>query len=257
VEKKRGRPPKPEAQKRQQIGVRISPTLKSELVAAAKKNERSVGQEAEMRLQQSFDLQKELGDEETHHLLRAIASEIDHLQTINKNKRWHKDLQTWASVAEMMGQGPIQRFKPYPPHHDDAFDPHRQRLREVSAKKRVVFEVFRENQISIDTKLPLNTIQSGLLAGVNGHSRILPRRLEMKQIESLSLPAPLETELLEALEQLEVLDQLELAVRSSISELLEPYVEVEKEGREIFFEWQERNLENLARNQAKTTNGKI
>lgn len=51
----RGRPPKPDAEKRQQIGVRTSPALKAMLEAAAAENGRSVAQEAELRLLASFD----------------------------------------------------------------------------------------------------------------------------------------------------------------------------------------------------------
>jgi len=48
-----GRPPS--AVRRQQIGVRTSPSLKAQLEEAARTNGRSVAQEAELRLIASFD----------------------------------------------------------------------------------------------------------------------------------------------------------------------------------------------------------
>ncbi|RYG86879.1 MAG: hypothetical protein EON58_21230 [Alphaproteobacteria bacterium] len=52
--KERGRPRLSPGQKRQQIGVRTSPSLKTALEAAAAANCRSVAQEAEWRLERSF-----------------------------------------------------------------------------------------------------------------------------------------------------------------------------------------------------------
>lgn len=52
--KERGRPRKPDGEKRQQIGVRLSPSLKAALETAAAANCRSVAQESEWRLEQSF-----------------------------------------------------------------------------------------------------------------------------------------------------------------------------------------------------------
>jgi hypothetical protein len=50
--------------------------------------------------------------------VQAIASEIVQIQKMT-GKRWHKDLKTWASVAEMLFAGPIHNFDPDRPQDDE------------------------------------------------------------------------------------------------------------------------------------------
>lgn len=74
--KKVGRPPKPDTEKRQQIGVRTSPELKDHLEAAAGANGRSVAQEAEYRLQQSFADDKLFGSNNLKTVMLALSFQM-------------------------------------------------------------------------------------------------------------------------------------------------------------------------------------
>jgi Arc-like DNA binding dprotein len=68
----RGRPPKtPGEAKRAQFNTRVRPSLKSALDVAAQANRRSVSEEVEARLEQSFSLETILGSQEA--LLPAAA----------------------------------------------------------------------------------------------------------------------------------------------------------------------------------------
>lgn len=69
-----GRPAKPIHEKRQQIGVRTSSALKAMLENAAAENGRSVAQEAEFRLENSF-----LADD-VRSICSAILSEIERIK---------------------------------------------------------------------------------------------------------------------------------------------------------------------------------
>jgi hypothetical protein len=69
---RRGRPPKtPGEAKRAQFNTRVRPSLKSALDVAAQANRRSVSEEVEARLEQSFSLETILGSQEA--LLPAAA----------------------------------------------------------------------------------------------------------------------------------------------------------------------------------------
>jgi hypothetical protein len=74
----------------------------------------------EARLLATCDL-----DREGVELVRTISAGIAQIQKMT-GKRWHKDLKTWASVAEMLSVGPIHNFDPDRPQDDElveaAFD---------------------------------------------------------------------------------------------------------------------------------------
>jgi hypothetical protein len=71
-ETRRGRPPKTAGEaKRAQFGTRLRPSLKAALDAAAGENGRSLSEEIEARLEQSFALEELLGSQEA--LFPAVA----------------------------------------------------------------------------------------------------------------------------------------------------------------------------------------
>src|SRR5262245_2356565 len=84
--KRRGRPSRaPDPGERVKLGLRVTPTLKQHLDTAAQNGGRSQSQEAEFRLEQSFDRGDLLSDAltlayspELAGLLLTIAAAIDH-----------------------------------------------------------------------------------------------------------------------------------------------------------------------------------
>lgn len=112
--KKIGRPPKPEAEKRQQIGVRTSPELKAQLEESAAKNGRSVAQEAEFRLVQSFEFEALLGDAETRGFVIEIARQIEAVESVTE-KAWTSDAATYFATRDLISDV-VKRSRPTPPN---------------------------------------------------------------------------------------------------------------------------------------------
>lgn len=94
----RGRPPKPEAEvKREQMSFRVTPARRDQLVAAAEATGRSIAQEVELRLEQSFAREKEAGSRSAAILsdfTRLSASAIE-AQT---GASWLEDPDTFLQV---------------------------------------------------------------------------------------------------------------------------------------------------------------
>lgn len=90
-----GRPPKSESEKRQQIGVRTSPELKELLEGAASANGRSVAQEAELRLLESFRHQ----DQRTQAVMGHLAALATSIQ-LRMGNAWYDDYAAWVAFDE-------------------------------------------------------------------------------------------------------------------------------------------------------------
>lgn len=102
---RRGRPPKGNfINKSQTLTTRITPKLKKALEKAAKENGRSVSQETELRLRNSFDtslqnntphsqLIETMGGEKSFALLRLMGFIISHIQEC-MGKTWDEDKDT-------------------------------------------------------------------------------------------------------------------------------------------------------------------
>jgi hypothetical protein len=99
-EKRVGRPPKADAEKRQQIGVRTSADLKARLERAAAANGRSVAQEAELRLIQSFENDDLLGPTNRSTFIR-MAAQIARAEAAT-GKSWLTDLTTYCAAGLLM-----------------------------------------------------------------------------------------------------------------------------------------------------------
>lgn len=110
--KRVGRPSKPEAEKRQQIGVRTSPQLKGRLEAAAKEMGRSVAQEAEYRLDESFALEELLGSPATKSLLIELARKIA-LAEKEAKASWNTDITSHRLATKLVGQA-MKDARPLP-----------------------------------------------------------------------------------------------------------------------------------------------
>lgn len=107
-----GRPRKSPEERRKEATLRLDPEARRKLMEAAKKAERSFAADLEARLVATSDL-----DHQGIELVQAIAKEIAQIQKMT-GKRWHKDLKTWAVVAEMLRSGPVNDFNPDTPQND-------------------------------------------------------------------------------------------------------------------------------------------
>lgn len=112
-EVKMGRPLKKPEDRRREATLRLDPHHRVILKDAAQTAGRSFTGELEARLVATCDL-----DGKGVELVQAIASEIARIQRMT-GKSWHKDLSTWAAVAEMFRIGPIHDFDPDQPHNDE------------------------------------------------------------------------------------------------------------------------------------------
>ena len=110
--RKIGRPPKSESDRRQQIGVRTSPSLKMRLEQAAASNGRSVAQEAELRLVQSFEADDLVGGPEKRRLAVQIASEIARAEAASGKGR-ASDLATHIAATKLI-KAVLARATPIP-----------------------------------------------------------------------------------------------------------------------------------------------
>lgn len=89
VDPKRGRPIKaPGVAKRAQFNARLRPAIREKLEAAARENQRSVSEEAETRLEQSFVFETAL--QGPYPLMMAVAFEIagQHAAMFEKRPEW-------------------------------------------------------------------------------------------------------------------------------------------------------------------------
>jgi hypothetical protein len=109
-----GRPRKKPEDLRKIATLRLCPEVRRKLKEAATKAGRSFAADLEARLVATCDL-----DHQGVELVRAIAKEVVQIEQITR-KRWHKDLKTWAVIAEMLRIGPVNDFNPDLPQNDES-----------------------------------------------------------------------------------------------------------------------------------------
>lgn len=263
VEKRRGRPSLPEDQKRQQIGVRVSPELKAELEAVAASNGRSVAQEAELRLLQSF---ADGFDPTTTALLRDIGKEIMQVQKATKG-RWFKSVKTWGAVAAALERGAFVRAKPdfaaddealadAWDHYVEADTEHSQIIAEldklgfVASKDEAVNALLGAARLQPQRGMFGNRSGLGGLlgAGVAPDDNTWPGWLPFRQREHELLTqspdyAENREELLALHTKLAEADAKRGAARAAWSELYGHYVRDELEGRKWYLDYRKRLAE--------------
>lgn len=245
TEAKKGRPALPDDQKRQQIGVRTSPALKLALEAAAAENGRSVAQEAEWRLQQSFDDQRRAGGEHTDQLLRAMAGEIEQIEAETR-KRWNKDLVTWAAVDRLFQNGPIKRLRPDLTSDDEVVMEAWKRIYAAEQEKKEICALLSLHQIYVMPGLPEKP-KSARRGGIFGASAApQPNRdKERKAVDALVEDAAERAEAMNLIDRLEALDESHRKADADWSEALRPYHEAEAKGRDIFRQMMQRRAQEL------------
>ncbi len=105
-QKKAGRPHlPPEKGKRQTIGLRVTSELKDRLLRKAAKTGRSLSQEAELRLERSFEEEKKryeiFGGEDRYTLMQWLAMTIT-LAEGTTGKHWKSDRETYLIALHAM-----------------------------------------------------------------------------------------------------------------------------------------------------------
>lgn len=129
-----GRPPKPQHEKRQLVGVRFDPEDRMRLEEMAARANRSVGAEAERRVIATLGL-----DEHSLSLVALIATEISAIQK-ETGAPWHLDQRTWFAVAELMRNLPPIDTRPDIP--DDELEEAAAEVRQLStARTEVINEL--------------------------------------------------------------------------------------------------------------------
>lgn len=105
------RPRKAAAEKRSApLSVRVTPDLHERLRAASEEASRTISQEIELRLRESFNQDQRFGGPFLYALFRVLAeriSEIEH-QT---GAKWHKDRFTYDQVKDCV-DGVVEHFRP-------------------------------------------------------------------------------------------------------------------------------------------------
>lgn len=265
---KRGRPALPSEQKRQQIGVRTSPTLKQALEQAAGANGRSVAQEAEWRLERSIEDEQRAGGEHNASLLRIVAAEIEKIEQLTK-KRWTKDLATWAAVARMFQTGPIQQLRPDRTSDDEVVMEAWNRITDAREQKRHICDVLVGLGVIATPDLPEARKSptgglfgsarprggagpiaiSGLLAQYAGKqiTNTNTRDTERERVRALAVDERTTADLLTMVDELERLDDLQRRAEADWNEAREPYRREEERGRQLFREMMEKRAQELFR----------
>lgn len=232
TDKKRGRPALPEAEKRQQIGVRTSATLKADLERAAAENGRSVAQEAELRLIQSFERERISGSADTDRLLASLAAEIALIER-QTGKRWWRDVMTWAAVAEALRDGPIQRMKPDQPHDDDVVRDAWDAAFAIYKAKAPLLERLRAAGINAETN-PKHANAGDSTLGRLISLGINDRAQEKAQIAALYAEGADRAALETAADELATLDREERKALEGFRSAMKPYLDAEQRGVEAY-----------------------
>jgi len=120
---RRGRPPLPRSHgKRHQIGLRVTAALRKQLELKAAESERSMSQEAEIRLEQSFrdeqHIVRELGGERNVQLFRFFSQFVRYVEALHSGKSWLEDYEVftaaqivWQMAIHVMAHRPTDQLK--------------------------------------------------------------------------------------------------------------------------------------------------
>jgi len=100
--KRRGRPPLSEGEgKRHAFSVRTTKETRKRLEDAARQSGRSIAQEAELRLEQSFNNEAGLGGREMVGLFRMMAGAAAIVEERQNRGSWSTDWETFVAVREV------------------------------------------------------------------------------------------------------------------------------------------------------------
>lgn len=112
-----GRPSERDEPKRAAIAVRTTPTIKARLSDAAEARGRSITQEVEARIEQSFDLEDSLGGPQTMALMIELARQIAKAE-VATGKAWHRDTKTHRAGLKLV-ETALKASRPRPEKYDE------------------------------------------------------------------------------------------------------------------------------------------
>jgi hypothetical protein len=215
-----GRPPKAAEDKRQQITLRFDPAVMEKLKASAEASGRSLGKEVEERAGATLHF-----DEVGLELVRRIGAGIVALQRlhggVHRHKPWHVDLSCWASIAELLAEGPIFDMRPLNPTDEDA-------MWEACLP---VFEIDRQRE-ELVRKLAELGIDVAVERKVRGLLKLDSRVQERASIDAIP-ESDLKIMAVSHHEALRKLDDEHDAALLACRDAMDPYMAAEEAGRQI------------------------
>lgn len=118
IEKKRGgRPSERDEPKRAAIALRTTPAIKEQLSDAADARGRSITQEVEARIEESFAMEALLGGPRTKELLLEIAGQIARAEAVT-GQLWHEDAATFLTARHLIDDV-LKRAQPRPENFEE------------------------------------------------------------------------------------------------------------------------------------------
>jgi hypothetical protein len=116
--KQRGRPSERGEAKRAAIAVRTTPTIKDQLARSAEAKGRSITQEVEARVEQSFELDELMGSSSTKALMIELARQISRAEAAT-GKDWFDD-PTTHRAAMLLIEHALRSARPVPQNYAQA-----------------------------------------------------------------------------------------------------------------------------------------
>ena len=223
-----GRPKKDEAEKKQQLNIRVLPTTKGEIEDHAKRDGCTVSAKAEQLIEAMLDL-SDGADSETIELLSDIVTEIQTVQTITGGT-WHKDLKTWAAVTEIFMSSPIRKRKPDEQDKDPAVKKAWSEYLDIARERQSLITMMKKFGIKVSEKpsRPLNPMVRGLFAKYHNY-----REAEKQNIAQIEDGA--ERNKAEAIfSMIEDADQRAQIAYDAWSAVISPYIKEEIEGTQLY-----------------------
>jgi len=186
----------------------------------------------EARLLATCDL-----DREGVELVRTIALEIAQIQKMT-GKRWHKDLKTWASVAEMLAEGPIHHFDPDRPQDDEFVEAAFDKLEALQSARTELLDQLADLGIAARQN-PDKTVggQAGIGSSpdlTRSSTRLMCEKLDSEQQRTIALAL------------LEEIIQIDDQVREANAEFevaLRPHYEQTLAGRKLYRNYLQKEAE--------------
>ena len=224
-----GRPKKDEAEKKQQLNIRVLPTTKGEIEDHATRDGCTVSAKAEQLIERMLDL-SDGADTETIELLADIVTEIQTVQTITGGT-WHKDLKTWAAVTEIFKGSPIRKKKPSEQADDPAVQKAWSEYLNIVREKQSLITMMQKFGIEVSEQ-PTSR-RNALLGGIFGKGIINYRKAEREQIAQIEDGA--ERSKAEAIfSMIEDADQQGQIAYDAWAAVTAPYIKEEIEGRTLY-----------------------
>lgn len=217
------RPRKDEQDKKHVLNIRVSYSTKNEVEAAAEREGIPVSHKAEQLINAMLEL-SDRADSVTLDLLSAIVAEIGEVQS-RAEGIWHEDLKTWAAVSEMLMRGPIVKWKPPSGLDDAAANKAYDELTKIKLEKRSLISTIKLLGVEISSE------PNPKVGGLSGNYSY--RKAEREKIETLADDATKQKALM-LFEMIEDADAKEKRADDYWTQLLKPYFDAEREGRDLF-----------------------